>query len=115
MRFAFMGHHRRSRRRSGLLELSIGQILAWADSHYERTGSWPQCRTGRIFGGQGETWRNVDNALRYGFAGLPGGSSLARLLAEQRGVRNPRRPPTLTIEQILAWADAHFKHHKSWP
>jgi hypothetical protein len=35
-----------------------------------------------------ETWRRVDNGLRYGLRGLPGGSSLARLLDEKRGVRN---------------------------
>jgi hypothetical protein len=30
-----------------------------------------------------EKWRNIDNALRYGLRGLPGGSSLAKLLAEK--------------------------------
>ena len=38
--------------------------------------------------------------------GLDGGSSLPRLLAEYRGVRNHRDLSDLTIEQILAWADA---------
>ena len=33
----------------------------------------------------GEQWRNVDAALREGFRGLPGGSSLTQLLTEGRG------------------------------
>ncbi len=27
----------------------------------------------------------------------------------------PRRKPKLTIEQILAWADHHYKHTGRWP
>jgi hypothetical protein len=46
-------------------------------------------------------------ALRLGLRGLPGGSSLARLLDEQRRVRNVKNLPPLTEEQILAWADEH--------
>src|SRR5262249_6645494 len=38
--------------------------------------------------------------------GLTGGSSLAQLLAERRGVRNHLRLPRLTVEQIAAWAKA---------
>jgi hypothetical protein len=37
-------------------------------------------------GPAGETWRRVDNALRLGLRGLQRGSSLARLLEQQRGV-----------------------------
>ena len=35
--------------------------------------------------GAREQWRNVDAALREGFRGLPGGSSLTQLLTEGRG------------------------------
>ncbi len=63
----------------------------------------------------GEKWRNIDAALRYGLRGLPGGSSLARLLAEHRGVRNLMQLPPLTEEQILAWADAHYQRTGAWP
>jgi hypothetical protein len=95
--------------------LYISQILAWADAYRKRTGSWPNLNSGRISGALDETWRRVDSALRIGLRGLPGGSSLARLLAEQRGVRNPSSLPRLTIKQVLDWADAHHKRTGAWP
>src|SRR5206468_3801943 len=53
--------------------------------------------------------------LFYGNRGFPGGSSLAKLLEEQRGVRNSRRPPKLSIPQILEWADTHHARTGQWP
>jgi hypothetical protein len=93
----------------------LSQILAWADDFHERTGRWPKLHDGRITGGLGATWLAVDSALRKGFRGLPGGSSLAQLLAEYRGVRNKRGLPSLTSEEILAWADAYHQHTGFWP
>src|SRR2546425_7817049 len=95
--------------------LYFSHILAWADAHCKRTGHWPSLNSGRISGTLDETWRRVDSALRVGLRGLPGGSSLARLLAEQRGVRNLSHLPRLTIKQILAWADAHHGRTEAWP
>lgn len=95
--------------------LYISHILAWADAHCKRTGSWPNLNSGPITGTLDETWRRVDSALRIGLRGLPGGSSLARLLAERRGVRNRSCLPYLTIKQILTWADAHRRRTGSWP
>ncbi len=46
---------------------------------------------------------------------MPGGSSLARLLAEHRGRRNGSALPPLCEKQILAWADAHFARTGDWP
>src|SRR5262245_2781509 len=65
------------------------QVLAWADGHHARTGDWPAGRSGPILDAAGETWNAVDQALSQGLRGFPGGSSLARLLARRRGVRNP--------------------------
>src|SRR5881296_1573958 len=89
-------------------ELTVGQILAWADAFHERTGLWPKGRRipKYIVGSLGENWVAISEALRHGFRGLPGGSSLARLLAELRGVRNRNAPPRLSVKQILAWADS---------
>jgi hypothetical protein len=56
----------------------------------------------------------MDDALQEGHRGLAGGSSLARLLAERRGARNPVRPP-LTVRRVLAWADAHRRRSGAWP
>lgn len=62
-----------------------------------------------------ESWRNLNQALRQGLRGLPGGSSLAQLLAEHRHTRNKKRLPRLRIPQILAWAKHHYKKTGRWP
>ena len=54
-------------------------------------------------------------ALRAGVRGLPGCSSLARLLAQHRGVRNRKALPPLTEQQLLAWADAFHQREGTWP
>jgi hypothetical protein len=70
---------------------------------------------GAIADAPGETWLAVQTALERGRRGLPGGSSLAALLAEHRGVRNHMDLPRLSIKQILAWADAHHTRTGTWP
>ena len=47
--------------------------------------------------------------------GLPGGSSLACLLAQRRGVRNPRTAPPLSEARVLAWADTFHDRTGTWP
>jgi hypothetical protein len=72
-------------------------ILKWADAHLLRTGALPTMWDGPVRDGiLGDNWRKVDNALRYGLRGLPGGSSLAALLAQHRGHRNIHSLPPLT-------------------
>jgi hypothetical protein len=107
--------HRGARNRLNAVPLSVEQILAWADAHHTRTGSWPACKLGPIPKAPGETWLAVDSALRQGARGLPGGSSLTRLLVEGRGIRNCNHPPPLTIHQILRWADACYTRTGKWP
>jgi hypothetical protein len=94
--------------------LSETQILAWADAHFATHGKWPGALSGTIAGTR-ETWAAVHNALVGGWRGLPGNSSIARLLAKKRGVRNRAKPPPLTKQRILAWADAHHKLNGHWP
>src|ERR1700722_4657513 len=94
---------------------SIPEILEWADAHYTRTGAWPQIYSGPIAEFLSGNWRSVDNALRMGLRSLPGGSSLAQLLAEKRNVRNVGALPAITPQQILAWADAHRVRTGAWP
>ena len=109
--------NRRCEKQSKLrwISLTIKQILAWADAHHARTGVWPRIKSGTIRGTHGETWQKIGIALTHGCRGLRGGTSLARLLAKHRGVRNQRGQPRLTITQILRWADAHRKRTGQWP
>jgi hypothetical protein len=110
-----LAEKRHVRNRGGLPPLRRKDILAWSDAHHERTGDWPTSESGPILDAPGETWRAVDQALRVGVRGLPGGSSLAQFLARARGVRNIQRLPPLTQKQILAWADAHHRRTGTWP
>lgn len=107
---------RRKRRHKGYPPvLTEAQILDWVDAHHRRTGNWPIYSSGRIPAVRGETWSAVDHSLRIGRRGMPGGSSLARLLESRRGVRNVQAVVDLTVEQILVWADAHHARTGSWP
>jgi hypothetical protein len=95
--------------------LTIGLILQWADHHQRSTGQWPMVTSGRVLAQRGDNWKSVDNALRYGLRGLAGGSSLARLLEEERGVFNRLNAPRLSIAGILQWAVAHQQRTGAWP
>jgi hypothetical protein len=110
-----LAEHRGVRNPKGLPPMRVGQILAWADAYHARTGQWPNLRSSSIPDAPGEDWAAVDQALRNGTRSLPSGSSLARLLAQRRGVRNPAAPPPLTVKQILAWAEAHYRRTGRWP
>ena len=107
--------HRGVRNRKNLPPLTEEQILAWADHHHEVYGSWPNSHSGPVAAAPGETWMAIEMALSHGQRGLPGGSSLAKLLAEKRGVPNKRMKPQLTIEMILSWADSTFAKTGKWP
>jgi hypothetical protein len=47
--------------------------------------------------------------------GLPGGTTLPKLLAQQRGVLNNMDRPRLSDVQILQWAKKHHKLTGDWP
>jgi hypothetical protein len=62
---------RRPRRlRARFTPLSVPQILAWADDHFERTGRWPTSDCGDVLADRNEKWRNIDAALSQGCRGL---------------------------------------------
>src|SRR5450432_3058599 len=96
-------------------ELSITQIVEWANEYHERTGRWPIRDSGRIPGSLGETWQKIDLALRRGGRGLPFKSSLAMVLFECCGVRNRVRLPRLSNRLILEWADDHHSRKGALP
>jgi hypothetical protein len=95
--------------------LKVGQIFAWAEAYHVRTGRWPTDRSGPLEEDPDENWRAIDMALRAGSRGLPGGSSLARLLAARGAKRNRAGLPRLTEARILKWADAHRRRSGEWP
>ncbi|HVC94798.1 MAG TPA: hypothetical protein VND64_13960 [Pirellulales bacterium] len=110
-----LAERRAVRNATNLRPLTVRQILEWADAHQRRTGKFPKHNSGPVATAQGEMWSAVDKALLGGHRGLPGGSSLPKLLAEHRGVRNHGALPRYTVNQILAWADAHHARHGRWP
>ncbi len=96
--------------------LTISQILAWADAYHARTGQWPKkYKSGAVAEETTETWKAISEALSRGYRGLPGGFSLADLLARERGVRPRKDLPPLGINKILKWADEHYRRHGYWP
>jgi hypothetical protein len=110
-----LAKRRGARNLPGTPPLTEALILKWADRCFRRTGQWPRFNSGEVPGRTGETWAAVDAALRDGTRGLPGGYSLARLLHDQRGVRNKSRLPRLSKMQILAWADDHLRRTGRYP
>ena len=99
---------RGARNRLDLPPLTEREILVWADAYFDAHGKWPGCKSGPI-PATAETWLAVERALNEGGRGLRGNSSLARLLAARRGVRNPKRLPPFSERQILVWARAYIK------
>jgi hypothetical protein len=107
--------HRGRRHHKQPPPLTIEQILAWADAHRRRTGRFPSVTSGDVEGVEGENWSAIHLALRHGSRGLPAGWSLARLLAKHRGHRPGAQKRRLTIGQILAWADIHYRRAGRFP
>jgi hypothetical protein len=97
--------------------LTVNQILRWADAFHAKTGEWPTrgCSPQKIPVAGGETWINVDQALKKGLRGLRGESSLAVILSEYRGVRNSNLLPPLALGQVLRWADEFRAKTGGWP
>jgi hypothetical protein len=95
--------------------LRIPQIVRWADAYRKRTGRWPSQQSGPVLEAPGETWAGIDESLRGGHRGLPGGSSLPRLLAHARGKEHPLDLRRLTVKQILTWADTWHTRTSKWP
>jgi|SRR6185437_4003121 len=110
-----LAEHRGVRNFKALPAFEVAQILSWADAYHQRSGSWPNRHAGSIPDAPGETWLAVETALRDGLRGFSGGSSLADLLETRRGVRNIHNLPALSVERILAWADAYHRRTGRWP
>src|SRR5262249_4978638 len=95
--------------------LTETDILTWADAYNQRTGEWPSAIAGPVLEAPGETWAAVNAALVRGHRGLPGGSSLAQVLANCRGKRNKSRLPSLTVGKTVKGADGHRRRTGQLP
>jgi hypothetical protein len=95
--------------------LIVAQILDWADAHYIATGRWPVRSSGPVIVVPDENWLNIDQALRVGVRGLPGGDSLVRLLSRTRGACGPAARTPLTEDRIIAWAREYQRAAGQWP
>src|SRR5216683_3025396 len=78
-----LAERRGARHIQKLPPLTEDRILQWADDYHQRTGKWPTRKSGTIPGSGGETWQAIETALHLGARKLPGGTSLARLLARR--------------------------------
>ncbi|HVC93112.1 MAG TPA: hypothetical protein VND64_05445 [Pirellulales bacterium] len=110
-----LAEHRGKRNHLALPRLTTKQILAWADAHRKRTGRWPRVLTGAVADAPSETWLGINTALMAGNRGLPGGSSIALLLAKHRGVPHRRKLPPLSVPRVLAWADDYLRRTGRFP
>ena len=95
-------------------DLTVSQILDWADAFMARFGRWPTPTDGPA-GHSANTWSGLDACLKGGFRGLNAGSSLAKLLRDHRGRRHNKYLPPLTPALILTWADDHHARTGDWP
>jgi len=107
--------HRGVRNHLNAPALAFERVLSWADAHHRRTGCWPTRTSGRVLEAPDETWYAIDAAFVAGSRGLAGYGSLARFLAQFRGVRNCKAPPKLSMEQIRRWVLAYREKHGRWP
>jgi hypothetical protein len=87
-------------RGKGKPSLTAALILSWADAQQARTGRWPTSRSGPLRGAPGETWWALNQSLRRGNRGLPGGDTLARLLRRERGVGDRRGRPRVAPARL---------------
>jgi hypothetical protein len=109
-----MAHKPRFRPAPKRPDLTAYQILDRADLIEAWSGGWPIKAEGRR-GLADTTWSLVAPCLKNGSRGLPGGSSLAKLLLEHRGRRHRELLPPLTPDLILSWEDEHHARTGDWP
>jgi len=101
------------------------EIVRWAQGWHEDWGRWPtkhweppknwegtpeQWRMATPYAGREEKWKYLNLCLSIGRRGLPGGSSLAKLLRHLK-----KRPETVSERQIRSWARAFFEEVGRWP
>ena len=76
----FLAEHRQVRNHMDLVDFTEEEILAWADSHHERTGQWPRSVSGIIEAQLEKPGRRFTEPFRMESEGSRGGliSSVTR-------------------------------------
>lgn len=94
------------------VRLTEKQIIQWAKLHRKNHKEYPDNQSGSVEAADadGETWANIDFALRFAQRGLEGHRSLAEFLYHYE-----TRNHTLSPELILSWADDYCTLYGSYP
>ena len=100
--------------------LTVDLILELADEYFAVNGRWPNATSGKVLnrGNAPGSWSAINSALQTGLRGLPGNTSLSRLISEHRGfsgtraIVRPTLPRHFTVEQILEYADRVLCIHR---
>lgn len=99
--------------------LSATLILDWIKQYIDVHGKKPNRTSGIIEPVseeyKGITWTIINTALEVGTRGLPGGSSLAKLIDNKMGIANPMNLPSLNEELIINWVTQFINTHKEKP
>jgi hypothetical protein len=111
----FIAEHFDVQNQTNLPDLTIETITKWIAEYREREGRFPTQRSGEIPGSDGMKWSAIDMALTHGRRGLPDGSSLAKFIAENFGVRNRTTLPPLTVAMIEQWVMEYHAREREWP
>ena len=67
-------------KQNGLPNLTIEQILKWADKHKKRTDGWPSKKSGNLIDAAGETWRESNQHSTMVTADFPAARVLLNCL-----------------------------------
>jgi hypothetical protein len=107
-------HRGKTDLRVAMPDLTLKQVLKWADSHRAITGRWPWRECGPVLDCPGISWATIDSRMGTGEWELPRGTTLAKWLLKVRDVWDGGKP-RLTEALVVRWAQEHFDRTGRWP
>ena len=100
------------------VDLTENDVVQASQNFHRENGVWPQAASGRADNhfNFSTSWGSVDIALKEGWWGLPGSSSLARLLHE-RGLKVNKiiKPSDLTEDAVVNAAIKFYRQFGQFP
>ena len=103
--------------------ITLSQLAQWIKFYHEKTGKWPAQASKEIWEKNedsqwqivpGLIWKHLDGWMRYGFRGLPRGSSLLQFRTEQ-GLCDPPGITAVSEAELLEWIRAYREKTGEWP